>query len=316
MTSIAPPPASPLPSFADALEPWCAAGVTGALRLPGRAGGAVYLVDGDLTYAESRYASGLTRLLPASGRLTAAAVRAAAVRGEPPMATRLTAPGLLSPEELEAAVTAALYGAAYFLFDTRAAVRLEVGVRHPIGALVRAGFATVRAEVDRRRRELYQAFPDAALDLTPVTAVRNLPAGGVSLTPLQWEIVVSAVRHRTPVDLARALGRDTYQVLLAVRQMVADGLLRPEQPAPTAAAAADGRRNTATRPPRKPAKAAKATPAARGNRRRAKPEPAATPLPRRGDAMSFPPPLDGFGTDEETTDSMLLRIRDALRALA
>jgi hypothetical protein len=311
VTSTAPSPPTPTPSFADTLEPWCAAGVTGALRLPGRSGGVAYLVDGLLSYAESRYACGLARLLPATGRLSAADVRAAA-RGTAPMAPLLTGPGLLTPAELEEAVTAALFGAAYFLFDARVELRMEVGARHPIGAVVRVGFDAARREIERRRQDLYQTFPDAALDTTPVVPTRRVAGEGVWLTPLQWEIVVGAVRRRTPVDLARALGRDTYQVLLNVRRLVADGLLRTEPPVvrpdpPTA------RRRAAARPP---GPARPAVPDARGSGRRARPAAATTVLPHRvaGSALALPP-TEGE-PDGAFPESVLLRIRDALRALA
>src|SRR5262245_48875940 len=118
--------ASP-PRLRDALEPWCAAGVSGALRVLDAPGGAVYLVDGQVEYAECPVVSGVDRLLTASGRLPAEAWRAALAAGRTQhrVGDELLAAGLLTRLELETVAVLALYDAAHFLFDTAVEVRFE-----------------------------------------------------------------------------------------------------------------------------------------------------------------------------------------------
>jgi hypothetical protein len=58
----------------------------------------------------------------------------------------------------------------------------------------------------------------------------------VALGALQWEVVASADRRRSPVDLARLLGRDTFTILLEVRRMARSGLVEPGRPGGSAAA--------------------------------------------------------------------------------
>jgi hypothetical protein len=229
--------ASALPArLRDALELWCAVGATGALRLVEPARGTVYLTAGRITYAECPSACGVHRLLTASGRLSTEDWRAALASGKAGgrVGEALIEQGLLAPVELEVAVLSALYGAAYFLLDERSEVHLEVGARHPLGPVVALDLATVSAEVDRRHRALLEVWSDSTVDTATVVPTRRLPGHRVALSALQWEIVANADRRRTPIDLARVLGRDTYALLLEVRRLASAGLVEPgRQPVPT-----------------------------------------------------------------------------------
>src|SRR5688572_257033 len=125
----------PAPLLRDALEPWCASGLTGALRLLESPGGSVYILDGRIAYAECPAASGLERLLTASGRLPGEAWRAAvsAGRSQHRIGAELVQSGLISQAEIEAVGVLALYDAAFFLFDLAAPVRFEPGARQQVG---------------------------------------------------------------------------------------------------------------------------------------------------------------------------------------
>ena len=219
----------------DALEPWCAAGATGGLRALDPPGGVVYLHNGRLTYAECPVASGVDRLLTASGRLSADAWRAAvsAGRGSRRVGDELVQRGLLTPTELETIVLAALYGAAHFLFDTPTDVRFDVGAGHPIGQVVDVELRSACAEVDRRHRMLANACADSRVDSHAIVPARRLSGDQVALTALQWEIVANADRRRTPTELARSLGRDTFAMLLEVRRLARAGLVEPGRPGTT-----------------------------------------------------------------------------------
>jgi hypothetical protein len=208
------------PLLRESLEPWCAAGVTGALRVLDPPGGVVYVVDGRIAYAETPVASGVERLLTASGRLPADAWRAAvtAGRAQHRIGPELVDAGLVTQTELEALGVIALYDAAFFLFDLVVSAHFEHRARHPVGHLRTLDLRSVCQEVDRRKRLLADAWPDAAIDTAAVLPQRRLRSQCVALTALQWEVVANADRRRSPIDLARLLGRDTFTVMLEVRR--------------------------------------------------------------------------------------------------
>jgi hypothetical protein len=293
----------PGPSLRDALEPWCAMAATGALRVLDSAGGLVYLDSGRIAYAEYPPACGVDRMLTGSGLVSTEAWRAARAAGRTGRAAGaiLVQQGLVAAVELEELVLSALYSAVYFLFEIDAEVRFERGVRHPFGTVVALDLATVCAEVDRRRKAILETWPDATVDTAAVLPARRLPGHHVALTPLQWEIVANADRRRTPLDLARVLGRDTFAMLLEVRRLARAGLVEPGRPAPPLVRG----RAFVELPTPVSAQPAPVEPPDEG------------PLPRRADRepVELPPaaaadPLNGAGWEQ-----MLVRIRDALEAL-
>jgi len=301
----------------DALEPWCAAELSGALRVIDAPGGSVYIVDGLIEYAECPVVSGVDRLLTASGRLPADAWRAALAAGRTRLRVgdELVSTGLISRVEVETVVLLALYDAAHVLFDAAVEVRFEPGVRHPLGVECRLDLDEVCREVDRRKRSLVEAWPDASIDTAAVVPARRLPNQFVALTALQWEVVANADRRRSPIDLARLLGRDTYTVMLEVRRMARVGLVEPGRPGGSAAAesVAEVRARTAE-PPAAPSPAL--------------PEPPREPVPYADGAKLEPLPHrvvsqdNGraerpvpIGFDDQISEEILLRIRAGLAAL-
>jgi hypothetical protein len=272
-------------------------------------GGTIYLADGRLSHAECSLACGVNRLVTASGRLSMAEFRTAlaAGRASRDMAWELTRPGLLMPSEVEVVFHTALYGAAHFLFDARSEVRFEMGAHHPMGTVIDIDLETVRTEIDRRRRALHHAWPDATVDSLPVVPARRLDGPNVSLNALQWEIVVAAGHRRTPVDLARALGRDSYATLLNARRLLRSGLLQVSRTASTSAQAIATSAQAAPRthtPPitsRSGTSGRRATETANQNVR----------LPHR----DGPSRSEWSDMDTAWSETTLARIRDALQAL-
>jgi hypothetical protein len=305
----APALSQPSRRLRDTLETWCALGVTAALRVLDPPGGAVYLTDGRISYAECPAACGVERLLTASGRLAAEDWRAAlaAGRAERRVGEELVQQGLLTAIELEMAVLSGLYGAALLLFDRDTAVRLEMGAGHAIGTVVSVDLRTAFAEVDRRRRALAEACADASTDNHAVVPARRLPGHQVALNALQWEIVANADRRRTPLDLARSLGRDTFATLLEARRLTRAGLVTPGRPGSGPAAGAHVNaghaelRIVARQAPSGPPPAPVPEPA-----------PDDAPLPRREAQPDAP--VNGPAA-EACPESTLIRIRDALAAL-
>ena len=308
----APHPALATPSspLRDALEPWCGAGSTGVLRVLDPPCGAVYLTDGNITYAESAPACGLDRLLTASGRVPAETWRSAVAEGRPSrrVGETLVKQGVMTPVELETEVLAAIYGAGLFLLDAGADAHFEIGVEHMVGPVVALDLYAAFSELYRRRRILAETFEDSSVDDHAVVPIRRLPGHNVALTSLQWEIVAHADRRRSPVELARSLGRDTYATLLAARRLARAGLVEPGKAASTTAAPPApprGRAAVVTRPVEKGPW--DAGPLVIG------------PLPHRDAHGSTPLPAMAFAEhlppSFELSDSVLVRIRDALEAM-
>jgi len=292
--------------------------MTGAVRVLDAPGGAVYLVEGQIDHVECPVLSGVDRLLTASGRLPSEIWRAAllAGRSQNRVGAELVATGLLTSAELKAVVLLALYDAALVLFDAALGVQFEPGVRHPMGTQCVLDLVVVCREVDRRKRMLAAAYPDAAIDTAAVLPVRRLPDQFVALTALQWEVVANADRRRSPVDLARLLGRDAFTIMLEVRRLARAGLVEAGRPNPSAAAESVATVRARAAVPVVPARP----------KRRPTPPPAAEPaeprepaeqgelpeLPRRPVPTDMPPQSRGF---EYCSEEVLVRLRTGLAAM-
>jgi hypothetical protein len=210
---------------------------TGALIVGNHPGGTVYLVEGNVTYAESPAAPGAGELLTASGRLAGRTWQAALDAGTPRarVGRLLVEHGHLTQGELELCVLGAVYDAAFFaLFPTSAPVDFADGVMHWLGPVVRVDPAAVNREARRRARLLDEIFPDARVDTAPVIPVTRPPVERITLTTLQWELLVHADGQRTPADLAQLLGRAGYATIQELRRLAGRGLLElPPSPDPT-----------------------------------------------------------------------------------
>lgn len=209
---------------------------TGALVVGGHPGGppggAVYLQDGAVIYAESPGAPGVGELLTASGRLAGRTWQAALDAGAPSakVGRLLLDQGHLTQGELELCVLGAIYDAAYFVLSPASApVDFRAGAGHWLGAVVRVDAAAVNRESRRRTRLLDEIYPHAQVDSAPVSPVPRAPLERVTLTALQWELLVHADGQRTPADLAQLLGRAGFATIQELRRLAALGLI--ERPA-------------------------------------------------------------------------------------
>jgi hypothetical protein len=90
----------------------------------------------------------------------------------------------------------------------------------------------VNREARRRARLLDEIYPDPVVDSAPVIPAARPPVERVTLTAVQWELLVHADGQRTPADLAQLLGRAGYATIQELRRLAALGLLElPEAPA-------------------------------------------------------------------------------------
>lgn len=203
---------------------------TGALVVGGQPGGTVYLIEGQVTYAESAAAPGVGELLTASGRLAARTWQAALDAGtsRARVGQILLEQGHLTQGELELCVLGATYDAAYFaLSPASAPVDFLDGAAHWLGQIVRVDPAAVTREARRRSRLLDEIYPHPQLDTAVVIPVPRPPVERVTLTAAQWELLVHADGQRTPADLAQLLGRAGYATIQELRRLAALGLIEP-----------------------------------------------------------------------------------------
>jgi hypothetical protein len=201
---------------------------TGALVVGGHPGGTVYLVEGRVVHAESPAAPGVGELLTSSGRLAARTWQNALDLGTSTarVGRLLIEQGHLTQGELELCVLGAIYDAAYFaLAPDEAPVDFLEGAAHWLGPVVHIDPAAVNRETRRRVRMLREIFPDCRVDTAAVTPVARPPRERVTLTALQWELLVAADGQRTPADLAQLLGKAGFATVQELRRLAAQGLL-------------------------------------------------------------------------------------------
>jgi hypothetical protein len=201
---------------------------TGALVVGGHPGGAVYVLEGRVIYAESPAAPGVGELLTSSGRLASRTWQNALDLGTPTarVGRLLVDQGHLTRGELELCVLGATYDAAYFALSPSAApVEFLGGATHWLGPVAHIDPAAVDREVRRRTRLLDEIFPDPRVDTAAVAPVARPPLERITLTALQWELLIHADGQRTPADLALLLGKAGYATIQELRRLAALGLL-------------------------------------------------------------------------------------------
>lgn len=201
---------------------------TGALVVGGHPGGAVYVLEGRVIYAESPAAPGVGELLTASGRLAGRTWQTALDQGTSTarVGRLLVEQGHLTQGELELCVLGATYDAAYFALSAAdSPAEFLGGAMHWLGPIAHIDPAAVDREVRRRTKMLDAIFPDPRVDTAAVTPVPRPPRERISLTALQWELLVHADGQRTPADLALLLGRAGFATIAELRRLAALGLL-------------------------------------------------------------------------------------------
>ena len=201
---------------------------TGALLVGGHPGGAVYVIEGRVIYAETPAAPGVGEILTSSGRLAARTWQNALDLGTSTarVGHLLVEQGHLTQGELELCVLGATYDAAYFtLAPASAPVEFLGGATHWLGPVVHIDPAAVNREARRRVRLLDEIFADPRVDIAPVIPVPRPPRERVTLTAAQWELLVAADGQRTPADLAQLLGRAGYATIQELRRLAALGLI-------------------------------------------------------------------------------------------
>jgi hypothetical protein len=213
---------------------------TGALHVEAGLGAVLYLREGKVTHVDAAASPGIGRVLLASGRLTekvwGSAINAGARAGR--VGALLVEQGHLTQGELELCVATSLHDASFFALGTEpTSVRFASGESSWFGTPTGVAVELLVGEAERRREILDRALSSAAYDEVPFAPVARLPRFQMVLDGLRWELLIHADGRRTPLELARLLGRGGYVTLLETRRLAAAGLLRlpsqgPEQPPP------------------------------------------------------------------------------------
>ncbi len=201
---------------------------TGALVVGGHPGGAVYVFEGRVIYAESPAAPGVGELLTSSGRLAGRTWQNALDLGTSTarVGRLLVEQGHLTQGELELCVLGATYDAAYFALTTASPTAdFLPAATHWLGPVVHIDTVAVLREVQRRVKLLDDIFPNPRIDTHPVSPVARPPRERVTVTSLQWELLIHADGQRTPADLALLLGRAGYATIQELRRLAALGLI-------------------------------------------------------------------------------------------
>lgn len=272
---------------------------TGALVVSGQPGGAAYVLEGRVIYAESPAAPGVGEMLTSSGRLAGRTWQSALDLGTSTarVGRLLVEQGHLTQGELELCVLGATYDAAYFVLSRPApSVEFLPGATHWIGPVVHIDAAAVCREVRRRAALLDDIFPHPRIDIAPVIPVTRAPRERITLSAPQWELLVHADGQRTPADLALLLGRAGYATIQELRRLAALGMIElprvrgDDAPDPVRLPHPRGAAVPLERTPHAPAAGPVSAPAVPVG---GEPEPAAGPgLPAHPDPPPAPVPAD------------------------
>ncbi|WP_427917794.1 hypothetical protein [Streptomyces sp. cg40] len=212
----------------------------------GTPGGSIHVRDGLVVAMETPGAPGIEGLLLRSGRISEEAwaeVRASDTTHEH-LADELVARGLVGAGELEVISLGALFDAAFAL---SLAVPDTWQVADPVPTLHRNPGITPERLLDEvsRRINLLAGEPGsvAALARTRVrpAAAAGLPGAAARLPARHQEVLTHANGRGTARDIAFALGRGLFAVMMDLRHLLDRGLVQPHSPS------ADGRPSTAAR---------------------------------------------------------------------
>ncbi|MFJ7062549.1 hypothetical protein ACIQVA_33430 [Streptomyces microflavus] len=207
---------------------------TGTVVLSGAPGGRIHLRGGRIAGVETPGAPGVETILLNSGRIddeawTAACASGGAVEGT--LAAELETRGLLPRQEFEIVCTAAVFDGAFALaFSMPDGWEVTEAVPAPsIGPSVTP--RRLAAQTTRRLSVLADLWgaPPVELARTRIRPAADVP---VRIPDRYATLLRTANGRRTPRDIAFALGRGVYAVMLDLARMNESGLLHRDRPAP------------------------------------------------------------------------------------
>jgi hypothetical protein len=240
----APTPSLPSPSSAGAgsqaprnvpalLNLLHADGFTGAVTVSGAPGGTLHLRAGLVVAVQTPAAPTVETLLLKSHRVTEQDWTTArdTARGEGGMAASLSARTAVSRMQLELVCTAAVFDAAFAMSLTAPEGWHLVEAAQPPELTAEQGAEPARLTEETVRRTAVLA--EHWQPLSRLTAARIRPSAAHrpgTLAERHRDILLAANGRRSPRDIAFALGRGLYPVMLDLTRMRARGLIDCEAP--------------------------------------------------------------------------------------
>ncbi|WP_234365322.1 hypothetical protein [Streptomyces sp. RTd22] len=228
---------------------------SGAVSIAGSIGGTIHLHRGTIRAIETPGAPTAEALLLKSRRIGEQEWDAACTAAGPdgPLDTTLVDQGHISAAELEIVCVGALYDAA-FVMALSTPDSWQVDREAPTPRLShREGTDPRRLteETSRRVRLLAKSLGSVReFGQGRVRPSARATAGIGRLSARYRDILLSADGRRSPRDIAFALGRGVYPVMLDISRMKALQLIQPEPPQPPATAPRVAPRDPAAEPPR------------------------------------------------------------------
>ena len=208
----------------------CAAGsLTGALRLTGEPGGAIYFAHGAITAIDTPGAPGPEVILLRSGRVAetgwAAAFAAGAASGR--MGAELHSRGLVGSGELEALLRVVLADGMFVLAsgEVEAYEAEEAPTDHLLPLNPAADPQWLLSEAARRMTMLKALPTPLEHDRDRMTPVPGLLPPGGTAGAAEDKILALANGRRTPRDMAFVLGRGVFAVTLQLARLHEAGLV-------------------------------------------------------------------------------------------
>ena len=232
--------------MAAVLESLCRKGASGVLEVEGNPAGAIYLDQGQITFARSSWAPDLTARL--CGVLRPPPELRNFLRGSD-QADRnsgalLVRRGYMSENDVRSILRSAVIDALIVLTmplvggSSVLDIRFEAPSGHWAAAFLRLSLESVQPDVSRRAAQMTQA----GIAHTAPIALRDLDRPSAVLTRSQWAIASRVDGTLSPRDLARQSGLSLYETVISLGALIRRGLCAPAdlaspgagQPAPGA----------------------------------------------------------------------------------
>jgi hypothetical protein len=229
---------------AAVLESLCRKGASGVLEVEGNPAGAIYLDQGQITFARSSWVPDLTARL--CGALRPSPELRTFLRGSDQSdrnsGALLVRRGYMSENDLRSILRSAVIDALIVLTmpliggSSVLDIRFEAPSAHWAAAFLRLSLESVQPDVSRRAAQMARA----GIAHTAPVALRDLDRPSAMLTRSQWAIASRVDGALTPRDLARQSGLSLYETITSLGALIRRGLCAPaglaspggDQPAP------------------------------------------------------------------------------------
>ncbi len=217
--------------MAAVLESLCRKGASGVLEVEGNPAGAIYLDQGQITFARSSWVPDLTARL--CGALRPSPELRTFLRGSDQSdrnsGALLVRRGYMSENDLRSILRSAVIDALIVLTMPLSGgssvldIRFEAPSAHWAAAFLCLSLESVQPDVSRRAAQMARA----GVAHTAPIALRDLDRPSAVLTRSQWALASRVDGALTPRDLARQSGLSLYETITSLGALIRRGLCAP-----------------------------------------------------------------------------------------